>query len=121
MYINKGFERNYEILQEAKRRLELWLKRMSWYDFCWNSRLEFEFSLGLYEFPYKKEKWMGEDFNQFITEDENDSDVVQFILDKLFYEQYLLNTKKSKLDIQSMHNVDGKTIVVLKSIEPSFK
>jgi hypothetical protein len=95
-YINKGFQRNLDIYEEAKRRLELWLKQESFYDLFSDDRMEFEFLLALYEFPYLKEEWMGEDFNQFITEDENDSDVVQYILDKLFYDHLHLLPKNHR-------------------------
>ena len=78
-----------EIKLEAKNRLNLWLKNSSFEEMTLNfSQIRFEMAIGLFGYPFEKEYWMGKnEFNQFVTEQEFDSNEVSIILNKLFQNQ----------------------------------
>ena len=78
-----------EIKLEAKNRLNLWLKNSSFEEMTLNiSQIRFEMAIGLFGYPFEKEYWMSKnEFNQFVTEEEFDSNEVSIILNKLFQNQ----------------------------------
>ena len=84
-------ERKSEIEQEAKRRLNEWLKNSTFDEMTISgSRLRFDMSLGLFlGYPFEKENWMV-GFDGFVTEEEFDSKDYDEIITKLFYENISL-------------------------------
>ena len=80
------YTRSLEIKNEAERRLNEWLKNSSIEQMThMGSKLTFNMSLGLLDgYPFKKHKWMEDDFNGFITLDEFDDPEYDFIIDELF-------------------------------------
>ena len=84
-----SIERLNEIKLEAKKRLNLWLYYSNFEEMTLNfSQIRFEMAIGLFGYPFEKEYWMSKnEFNQFVTEDEFDSNEVSIILNKLFKNQ----------------------------------
>jgi len=82
-------ERKQQIEQEAKRRLELWLKNSSFEEMsCCGSKMRFQMSIGLIGYPFEKRNWMKDnDFERFITDEEFESDEVVEIMENIFYNQ----------------------------------
>jgi hypothetical protein len=68
-------KRKEEIKKEALRRLNLWLTYSSYDEMsAGGSVMRFNMSLGLLDYPFKKEKWMvDKGFNKFVSEKEFDS------------------------------------------------
>jgi len=80
-------ERQTEIYNEAKRRLDLWLQHSSFDKMtACGSFLRFNMGLGMMGYPFEKESWMGDDFKSFVTEDEYNSELYDVAIDKLFEE-----------------------------------
>lgn len=83
-------ERLFEIEQEVKRRMNLWLNH--WHPFIttfW-SEMWFERNLGLFGgYRYKKKYWMKKnDFENFISEQEFHTDEYNKLIKKLYWEYY---------------------------------
>ncbi|WP_417800742.1 hypothetical protein [Tenacibaculum sp.] len=80
-------ERRIEIEQEAKRRVDEWLKHSSFDEMSvMGSKMRFDMSLGLFGgYPFEEPEWMlDKSFNSFITEEEFNSSEYEKIIDNLF-------------------------------------
>ena len=81
-------ERKNQIQAEAKKRVKLWLSKVSFDEMTVKgSHIWFNMRVGLLGgYPFKKESWMAEeDFNAFITEEEIDSEEYSSIMGELYY------------------------------------
>jgi len=81
-------ERKKQIQAEAKKRVKLWLSKVSFDEMTVKgSHIWFNMRVGLLGgYPFKKESWMAEeDFNAFITEEEFDSEEYSSIMGELYY------------------------------------
>lgn len=64
-------DRQKEIKLEAERRINLWLQNSTWAELTeYGSYQEFNYSLMLFGFNYKRKKWMGDDFKIFVSQEE---------------------------------------------------
>ena len=79
-------KRKQEIEQEAKKRLDLWLKHSSFDEMSiYGSKMRFEMSIGLIGYPFQNREWMQDsDFQRYITDEEFKSVEVDEIIIKLF-------------------------------------
>lgn len=76
--------RQIEIQNEAIRRCNLWLTNATFMDMSVDgSLLRFDMSLGLFGYPFVKEKWMIK-FNKFVTQTEYVSKEYDIIVNNLF-------------------------------------
>lgn len=81
-----NLERQQEIKEEAKRRLNQWIENSTIDEMTVSgSRLRFDMSLGLLGgYPFKKENWMI-GFGSFVNQDEFDSNEYDEIVDELYH------------------------------------
>jgi hypothetical protein len=79
-------KRKEKIKQEAKRRLNEWLKNSTFDEMsvC-GSFIRFNMSIGLSGYPFEKPEWMKDKkFNKFISDEEFDSMDYDEIMSELF-------------------------------------
>jgi hypothetical protein len=97
MKITMTEKRFNEIYEEAHKRMFLWLKNESFDRMtCHGSYILFQLSLGLMGYPFELRHWMKkEDFNCFITEEEYNSEQMDYIATILFELGQEINCIKS--------------------------
>ena len=80
-------KRKKEITEEVKRRVNLWLTNTDWNEMtCYGSYIRFNMSVGMRGYPFEKEEWMNKnDFKNFITDKEDESDFFNELMTDMFY------------------------------------
>jgi len=80
-------KRKQEITDEVKRRVNLWLTNTDWNEMtCYGSYIRFNMSVGMRGYPFEKEQWMNKnDFKNFITDKEDESDFFNELMTDMFY------------------------------------
>jgi hypothetical protein len=80
-------KRKQEITDEVKRRVNLWLTNTDWNEMtCYGSYIRFNMSVGMRGYPFEKEEWMNKnDFKNFITDKEDESDFFNELMTDMFY------------------------------------
>jgi hypothetical protein len=88
-------ERKVEIINEAKRRLSLWLENSTFEEMTfYYSQIRFHMALGLIGYPFEKPEWMKDKgFDKFISKVEFDSGDYDKIISDLFDEALKHNYK----------------------------
>lgn len=87
-------ERKLEIENEAKRRMNEWLKNSTFEEMSASgSKMRFDMSLGLLGgYPFEEPDWMlDKSFDDFITDEEFNSPEYEKIIDNLFEKVYQIN------------------------------